>query len=80
MPTFSITISTEAAARLKAVVDRYNENTGSSLTVAQWIVLHLKELALADDLAAAHERIRKQAEDDATAAFLAERRRLLDSL
>ncbi len=69
MPEFTITLGDKALTKLQAEVDRTNANNGTSLTVAQWIVLHLKEVAIAPDLAAAVEQLRAQAEQDAQTTF-----------
>ena len=84
MPEFTITLTAKALTKLQAEVDRTNANNGTSLTVAQWIVLHLKEAAIANDLAAAVADLRTQAEQDAQATFesaaKAQRDRLLQEL
>ena len=81
MPRFTIDLSDAAVARLQAVVSRYNQDQGTALTVQQWFVLHLKEVAIAPDLAVAAEQLQRQAEADAQtvldAALRAERDRLL---
>ncbi len=84
MPQFTITISDQLLAKLQAVVDRTNADQGLTLTVRDWILLHLKEIAIAPDVAAAVDTLRGQAERDATAALeaavKAERDRLLGAL
>ena len=80
MPTFNITISDAALARLKAIVDRYNADNGAALSVQDWLLLHLKELAIQDNLLAAAQNFQKQAEQGAADATNAERQRLLDSV
>lgn len=81
MPQFTIDLPEGAVARLKALVDRHNADQGSNLTLRDWIVLHLKEVAIARELAAAAEELRQQAERDAQraleAALRAQRERLL---
>ena len=69
MPQFTITVSDQLLARLTAVVERTNADQGLTLTVKDWILLHLKEIAIAPDIAAALETLRGQAERDATAAL-----------
>ena len=84
MPEFTIPLTQNTVDRLQAQVQRTNENAGTILTLQQWLALHLKELAIADDLAAAAPAINEQAEKDArTAAADAirqERDRLLAAL
>lgn len=75
MPTFELTISDKALERLQAIVARYNENTGQSLTLKQWAIRHFKEIAIGQELGEAVEQIRKQqqqAEQDAVKARMEE--------
>lgn len=80
MPSFTITLSAQAVARLQAVVDRYNANTGQTLTVRDWITLHVKEVAIADDLMAEHQRLQRKHEESLRAAVEAARKGLIDGL
>ncbi len=80
MPHFTLNISDPALAGLQAVVQRYNADNGTAVTVQEWLLLHLKELAIQDDLLSAARTLREQAEADADAAFRAERQRLLDGV
>jgi len=80
MPRFTIDISNAAVTKLQAVVARYNADNGANLTVQDWLLLHIKELAIQDDLVERARSLRQQAEADAAAAFTAERLRLLDSI
>ena len=69
MPKFTIDLTDKALTGLQAQTDRYNGNTGGTLTVQQWILLHLNEMAIADDLAAAADQLRRDAERDGQAAL-----------
>ncbi len=84
MPKFTIDLTPAAVTRLQALVAAYNGDNGAALTVADWIVLHLKELAVAQDLAVTGDTLRvqieKQAQADLQAAVTAERDRLIASL
>jgi len=71
MPKFTIDLSDKALAALQAEVSRYNGNAGTALTVAAWIDLHLHEIAIAPELGAAIDQLRKQQETDANAALAA---------
>ena len=68
---------------LQREVDRSNLNPElpQPLSLAEWLLLHLQEVAVQSDLALAIDRIRKQHEADANAALDAalrkERERLL---
>ena len=80
MPKFTIDLSAGAVAGLQALTARYNADNGTALAVLDWLTLHLKELAIQDRLIAAHQTLRKQADDNAAAAFIAERERLISSV
>ena len=77
MPRFTLDLSAAAAARLQALVTQWNENNGAALTVAAWLHMHVKELAIQDELMATANTLREQAEKSAADAFTAERQRLL---
>ncbi len=84
MPNFTITVSDAALAKLKVLVDSYNQNQGTALTVQEWLLLHLKEVLISQELGAAVDVFRKKAETDAnealSVALQAERQRLIDAL
>lgn len=84
MPTFTIDISAQAVAKLNAVVNRYNANSGTTFTLKQWLLLHIKDVAIADDLNVATTQLQEQHQRDAQAALQAalttERDRLLTEL
>ena len=80
MPNFTIPISDAALAGLQAIAARYNGNNGTALGVQDWLLLHLKELAIQERLLEAAQMLRRQAEESAAAATAAERQRLLDSV
>ena len=69
MPKFTIDLTDKALAGLQAEVNRYNGNAGTTLTVAEWIHLHLQEIAIAPQLTAAIAQLRQQQETDANAAL-----------
>ncbi len=84
MPTFTIDLSAAAVTRLQAIVAAYNANNGLALTVAQWLLLHIKEVAIGQELGDSVDALRKQVEANANAALnaavTAERDRLIASL
>ncbi len=69
MPKFTITVTNTQLAKLQAIVNTHNANTGQTLTVQQWLDLHLKELAIADDLTAAVRVLQEQQQRDAQATL-----------
>ena len=77
MAKYTLTIADAAVPKLQALVAAYNADNGATLTVEAWLTLHVKELAIQDEVVAAAQRFRQQAEADAHAATLAERDRLL---
>ena len=80
MPKFTLDLSAAAVTGLQALTARYNADNGADLAVADWLLLHLKELAVQDDLLRIAGDLRRQADADADAAFKAERQRLLESV
>jgi len=71
VPKFTIDLTDKALAGIQTEVERYNGNNGAALTVAEWILLHLQEIAVAPELGAAIDQLRKQHETDAQAALQA---------
>ena len=65
MPQFTIALTQTAVDKLQPHVQRTNENNGTSLTLQQWMTLHLQELAIADELTAAIAAIQEQQKRDA---------------
>lgn len=84
MPQFTIDIPQKVADRIQVHVQRTNDANGTNYTLREWIDLHLRELAIADDLAAATTALQQQAETDARDALAlavrSERDRLLHEL
>lgn len=84
MPNFTITVSDKLVAQLQLRVAAYNKSSGQSLTVKQWILHTLKEIAIQHDLSSAHTESTKQREQEARANINtdteAERQRLLSEL
>ena len=80
MPRFELELSEAAVTGLQRIVARYNADNGAALTVADWILLHLKEVSVQDELLRAADDLRRQAEETAAAALRAERTRLLESV
>ncbi len=81
MPKFTLDLTAAAVTRLNAIVGAYNANNGTALTVPEWLLLHIKEVAVGEQLAAAVDGLRRQAEANANAALedavKAERDRLI---
>lgn len=81
MPTrITLNLSDAAAARLAIHQGEHNVENKSALTLEEWIMLHLRELAIAKELGAAADTIRRQAQIDAGAALRAEKQHLLDAI
>jgi len=80
MPQFAIDLSDAAYTGLQRLVMRYNADNSAALTVEEWIHLHLRELAVQDEIVRAAEDLQRQAQETAAAALQAERQRLLESV
>ncbi len=71
MPSFTITLSPKSVQRLKTLMQRTNDTEGTSLTLRDWITLHLRELAIAQDLSAALPALQEQTKRDYETALQA---------
>ncbi len=80
MPQFTITLTQKAVDKLQQQVQRTNENQGTSLTIKQWITLHLRELAITDELNAAVTGLRDEQQRDAQSTLEAAIRTARDQL
>ncbi len=69
MPDFTITLTTKAVQRLQAAVQRYNDNQGTKLTLKDFLLLHLRELAIANELAQASQTLAEEAKRGADEAL-----------
>ncbi|MGH9312177.1 MAG: hypothetical protein ACRD1S_03155 [Vicinamibacterales bacterium] len=74
---FTITLSQAAVDRLQLILARYNVENGATLTLVDWMQLHLREVAIQDEWSQSAETIQRQSQTDVHAAILAERERLL---
>ena len=74
MPDFTITLSDTAVTKLQAVVAAYNQRTGQTLTVKQWLLSIVKDYAIREDLSSEIKNIQdaeeagRQARVDAAVA------------
>jgi hypothetical protein len=80
MAKYSVSLPDAAAARLQALVARYNADNGAALSVTEWLALHLKELAIGDDLTRQWEALQAQNRRHLEAAAAGLRERLLAAL
>jgi hypothetical protein len=81
MPTkVTLTISDKALPELNKIVAETNLNQGTALTVAEWLQIHVDELAISRDLAVAVDQLRRQQETDAQASLDAAVRAARDQL
>ncbi|MBI2913231.1 MAG: hypothetical protein HYY03_04865 [Chloroflexi bacterium] len=84
MPTFTLTISDAHLTRLQRLAERYNAQAGTAYTVKDWLLVYLKDVAIAEEHALAIDQLRRQHEADAQAALdaaaRAEHDRLLEAL
>lgn len=80
MPRITIDLTDKAAAGLQAETDRYNTDQATTLTVQQWVRLHLQEIVVAPQLQATVVALQEQAQRDASAALVAAIRTARDEL
>jgi len=76
MPRLTITLDGKTAdlpdavvPRLQVLCDRTNAAQKTPITLLDWLELNLKELAVADDLAAAIRQLQEQQQADAQATL-----------
>jgi len=80
MPDFTITLSAKAVQRLQTVLQRYNDNQGTRLSLKQFLHLHLQEMAVADELTQTTQTLTQQAQRDADQTLQAAVRTTRDRL
>ena len=80
MAKYTLTLPDGGAARLQALVARYNADHGTQLSVTEWLELHLKEIAIGQDLAQEWDALQVQNRRDLESAAAALRDRLLAEL
>ena len=80
MPDLTITLTDRAHAGLQVVVTKWNAANNQTLALEAWVDLHLRELAVQDQILRAAEDLQRQAQETAAAALQTERQRLLDSV
>src|SRR5213593_210457 len=72
--TLTLTLTPACVERLHEIVNRYNAPvmaTQGPLSLRNWLHLHLRELAVQDELMEAANRLQSQAQADAQAAIKA---------
>ena len=69
MPSLKIDLGPGAWAALKVLVRRDNAANSLDLSLEEWATLHFKEMAIAEQLTARLEEIRKKAEKVGQAAL-----------
>jgi hypothetical protein len=77
MPEFTITISDKVIARLQALTAKHNQDTGESLTVKQWVIMRLKNMAMGDEFGQQIEAIRAASDQQFQDAVEAKRLELM---
>lgn len=75
---FELDLSAATVGRLQRLVARHNADNGTLLTLSEWIHLHVRELAVQEELVEEHGRLVRQAERDVAAALHAAKQRLLE--
>jgi hypothetical protein len=80
MPKLQIELSRAALDRLQLLADDFNAQTGQALSLEQWLVLHLSEMAIGKQLAAEMETIKRDVDTEVNRRIAARRRELLDAL
>jgi ribosomal protein L21 len=69
MPKHTINLSAKTEVGLQIVVSEHNVQQGTTLTLDQWLLLHLQEVAVARQLQATVTALIEQHQRDAQAAL-----------
>ena len=80
MAKLTIDLPQKVVNRLQQQVQVTNDNEGTSYTLREWIALHLKEIVIGDELAAAVRLIQQQHQQEANDALQAAIRTARDQL
>ena len=80
MPRFNIDLPQKAVTKLNDQVKQTNDTNGTKYTLKEWLTLHLKELAIADDLPTAIDQLHRETQDTFQAAVRAKTNQLLQEL
>jgi hypothetical protein len=78
MPDITITLGNPASVKLVALVQRHNQQHGTTFTPSEWLHLHVRELLIQEDLAAEMGVIERQTQQDMAVRVLAKKQELLD--
>ena len=73
-------IPDRALPGLQKQAHAYNAQTDADLTLAQFLALHLREMAIAEQLAAEHPDLQRQAQEEAERQLVARRDQLIADL
>lgn len=76
----TVTISDQLEARLQSLVTRYNVAQGASLSLSQWLELHLLEMCIQEDLAQAVQSLQEAKERSFASDVQAARDRMVRDL
>ena len=80
MPRFTIDLSAKAVQKLQAHVQRTNDTKGTNYTTKTWILAHLRDLAITDDMTPAVNQLATESQELMAAAVAAKRDQLLQEL
>jgi len=80
MPIFEIDLPAKAVAQLEDVVEGFNVQTGQDLKLAEWLSLHLKELAIGKQLGAEANTIKGDVDAEVNRRIATRRRELIGEL
>ena len=69
MPKFTIDLKQKTVDKLQVLVQRTNENQGTSYTLQEWLKHHIDELAIAEELGLAVTALQEQQQKEANAAL-----------
>jgi hypothetical protein len=76
----TLDIGDALSGRLDHKAQEYNDRTGTAFTVADWIVFHLRETLVSEDLAEEAPTLERKSQRDLQMALLARKTELMGAL
>ena len=80
MPQLTITLTDAHIAKLQTLVTAHNAAHGTTFDLRAWVLRHLKELAIQNDLAARAQALEAKGQADLQLAVQTERDAMLTAL
>jgi hypothetical protein len=80
MPEITLKPSDALAGRLEEKAKDHNDRTGTAFTVADWILFHLREMLVSEDLTNEAQALERKSQRDLQVAIFARKNELMGAL